>query len=199
MKSDSQLIKPLKPAVFIISLFPLLWLVLLALTEGLGANPIEKTLRYLGRWTLNFLMITLAVSPLHKLTGFTWPVHLRRMLGLFVFFYASLHFTTYVAVDQFFLWDAIIKDVVRHKRIIVGFASYVLLIPLAVTSTNRMVQRLGGKRWQSLHRLVYLAAAGGVIHFLWLVKKDMRAPLIYSGIFILLIGFRAVSGLVRKK
>ena len=191
--------KTLKPVVFIFSLFPLLWLISQALTAGLGANPVEKILHHMGDWALNFLMITLAVSPFQRLTGLTWPLQLRRMIGLFSFFYATLHFITYVAIDQFFAWDAIIVDVIKHKRIIVGFASYTLLVSLAITSTNRMVRRMGFKQWQALHRLIYAAAIGGVIHFLWLVKIDIRRPLVYAGILVLLLGFRVVARLKRDR
>ena len=191
--------KLLKPAVFIVSLFPLLWLILQVFTAGLGANPIEKILHHMGDWTLNFLMITLTISPFQQMTGLTWPLRLRRMIGLFSFFYATLHVLTYVAIDQFFAWDAIIKDIVKHKRIIVGMVSYILLIPMAITSTNRMVQRLGFKRWQDLHRLIYVAALGGVIHFLWMVKIDIRKPLIYIGILVLLLSFRVVVRLVKRE
>jgi len=199
MESDDRFIKLLKPVVFIISLFPLLWLAVQAVTSGFGANPIERMLHHMGDWALNFLMITIAISPLQRLTGLTWPMRLRRMTGLFSFFYATLHVFTYVALDQFFAWGAILEDVIKHKRIIIGFVSYVLLVPLTVTSTNRMVQRIGFKRWQALHRLVYLSAIGGVIHFLWLVKVDIRKPLIYAGILAVLLGFRIVSKLLKKE
>ncbi len=182
----------LKPAVFIISLFPLLWLILQAFTAGLGANPVEKLLHHMGDWALNFLMITLAISPIKEITGLTWLLRLRRMTGLFSFFYASLHLLTYVAIDQYFAWNAIIEDIMKHKRIIIGLASYTLLILLAITSTNHMIQRIGFSRWRSLHRLTYVSATGGVIHYLWLVKKDMRTPLIYAAILVLLFGIRAV-------
>jgi sulfoxide reductase heme-binding subunit YedZ len=158
-----------KPSAFTLSLFPLFWLIGKTLTEGLGANPIEKMLHHMGDWALNFLMITLIISPLGKLTGFSWPMQLRRMMGLFSFFYASLHFVTYIALDQFF-----------------------------VTSTNSMIQKLGFKTWQKLHRFVYAAAAGGILHFLWLVKVDTRSPLIYAGIFAVLMALRIVYPWMRK-
>ncbi|UCF87198.1 MAG: sulfoxide reductase heme-binding subunit YedZ [Nitrospiraceae bacterium] len=187
----------IKPSVFTVSLFPLFWLIGAALTEGLGANPIEKVLHHMGDWALSFLMITLVVSPFGKMTGLSWPIQLRRMMGLFGFFYATLHFMTYIALDQFFDWRAIVEDAVRHKRIIVGFASYILLIPLAVTSTNSMIQKLGFKTWQRLHRLVY-AAAGGILHFLWLVKVDTRRPLIYASVFAVLMALRIVHLWMKK-
>jgi sulfoxide reductase heme-binding subunit YedZ len=193
MQSNNRTSGFLKKLLFLLSFLPLLLLIGQAFTAGLGANPVEKTLHHTGDWALNFLLITLAVSPLHRLTGFTWPVRLRRMTGLFCFFYASLHAITYVALDQFFDWDAILSDIVKHKRIIIGLASYILLIPLVVTSTNRMVKRLGAGLWNYLHSLVYLAAAGGAVHYLWLVKLDIRRPLIYSCILIVLLGVRLLK------
>jgi sulfoxide reductase heme-binding subunit YedZ len=175
MLSHSRKDKFIKVPVFIVSLSPFLLLVFHAATSGLGANPIEKGLHKTGDWALNFLLITLAVSPVNTLTGFHWSVRLRRMLGLFCYFYATLHVATYVGLEHFFDWNAIISDISQHKRILIGLISYIMLIPLALTSTNRMVQKLGGARWRSLHGLVYLASAGGVIHFLWLVKIDILA------------------------
>lgn len=186
-----------KTAIFIISLIPLAWLILQAFTTGLGANPVEKVIHRTGDWALNFLMITLSITPLRHLFGWTWLTRLRRMMGLFSFFYASLHFITYLGIEQALSWKAIVDDVTKHKRIIVGFVSFILLIPLAITSTNRMIKRLGIKRWQSLHRLVYLAAVGGVTHYLWLVKRDMRTPLIYAGVLVVLLGYRVVAGWFR--
>jgi sulfoxide reductase heme-binding subunit YedZ len=198
MHVSNRFQRVLKPSAFTLSLFPLFWLIGKALTGGLGANPIEKVLHHMGDWALNFLMITLIISPLGKLTGFSWPMQLRRMMGLFSFFYASLHFVTYIALDQFFDFGAIVEDAVRHKRIMVGFVSYIFLIPLAVTSTNSMIQKLGFKTWQKLHRFVYAAAAGGILHFLWLVKVDTRSPLIYAGIFAVLMALRIVYPWMRK-
>lgn len=199
MESGYRLNKLLKPAVFIASLLPLSWLVFKGFTSGLGANPIEKTLHHMGDWALNFLMITLALSPLKKLTGFAWPMHIRRMIGLFAFFYATFHVLTYLVADQFFDWDAIIEDIIKHKRIIVGLAGYILMIPLAITSTGKMVQRLGIKRWQALHRMIYLSAICGVIHYLWLVKLDMRTPFIYAAVLSLLLGYRVVLKMIKKE
>jgi len=158
-------------------------------TGNLGANPIEVVTRSTGAWTLIFLLITLAVTPLRKLSGWNGLIKFRRMLGLFAFFYVCLHFTTYIWLDQFFDFAAIVKDVAKRPFITVGFASFVLLIPLAVTSTGGMVRRLG-KRWQQLHRLIYLIAIGGVIHYWWLVKADVRLPLIYGAILAALLCYR---------
>ena len=180
----------IKSVIFVACLIPLARLVWLAFQGNLSANPIEFITRSLGTWTLVFLLITLSVTPLRKLLNQPWLIKLRRMLGLFAFFYASLHFVTYIWLDQFFDLQAIYKDVIKRPFITVGFASFLLLIPLAVTSTNNMVRRLGGKRWQKLHRLVYLIAVGGVVHYWWLVKKDITQPVIYAAVLAILLGYR---------
>jgi sulfoxide reductase heme-binding subunit YedZ len=140
-------------------------------------------------------MITLAAAPLRKLSGWGWPIRYRRMFGLYAFFYASLHFSTYVVLDQFFDWASIVKDIAKRPYITVGFPSFVLLIPLAVTSTNKMVQRLGAKRWMQLHRLVYVIAIAGVVHFWWLVKKDITEPAEFAVVTSVLLGFRVVTAM----
>jgi methionine sulfoxide reductase heme-binding subunit len=165
----------------------------------LGANPIEFITRDLGDWTLIFLMVTLAVTPLRRFTSWAWLIKLRRMLGLFAFFYASLHFITYIWLDQFFDLQDIVKDVIKRPFITVGFAAFLCLIPLAVTSTNAMVKRLGGKRWQVLHRLVYAIATLGVVHYWWLVKKDIREPLLYALILVALLGIRLFWNLQKRQ
>ena len=186
----------LKALVFVVSLTPFLLLAVRGLNSwqgrsfNLGANPIEFITRDLGDWTLIFLMITLAVTPVRRLVGLSWLIKLRRMLGLFAFFYASLHFVTYIWLDQFFDLQDIVKDVIKRPFITVGFLAFVCLIPLAVTSTNGMVRRLGGKRWQLLHRLVYAIGVLGVVHYWWLVKRDIREPLLYAGILVALLGVR---------
>jgi len=180
----------IKVVVFSLCLIPLGHLGWGAFTNNLGANPIEVITRSTGKWTLIFLLITLSVSPLRKVTRLQWLIKFRRMLGLFAFFYICLHFTTYIWLDQFFDLMAIGKDVIKRPFITVGFSSFVLLIPLALTSTRGMIKRLGGRRWQQLHRLIYLSAIGGVVHFLWLVKADLQRPLIYGSILMLLLGFR---------
>ena len=158
--------------------------------RGLGANPIEYITHSTGWWALSFLVVTLCVTPLRRLANLPWLLRLRRMLGLFAFFYASLHFTTYIWLDQFFDVKEIVKDVVKRPFITVGFAAFVLLIPLAATSTNSMVRRLGAKRWQTLHRLVYLIGGLGVIHFWWLVKKDITEPFIFAVLLAALLIIR---------
>ena len=179
-----------KPAIFIAALAPLAFLLWRAAQNDLGANPIETINRFTGDWVLRFLLITLAVTPLRRMFGWNTLLRFRRMLGLFAFFYVCLHFLSYAWLDQFFVFEDIVKDVAKRPYITVGFASFLLLIPLAVTSTNSMIRRLGGKRWQQLHRLVYVIAIGGVIHFLWLVKSDLTQPLIYGAILALLLGIR---------
>ena len=189
----------IKSVIFVACLIPLARLVWLAFQGNLSANPIEFITRSLGTWTLVFLLITLSVTPLRKLLNQPWLIKLRRMLGLFAFFYASLHFVTYIWLDQFFDLQAIYKDVIERPFITVGFASFLLLIPLAVTSTNNMVRRLGGKRWQKLHRLVYLIAIGGVVHYWWLVKKDITQPVIYAAVLAILLGYRIFVYLRKDK
>jgi len=173
----SRLIKPL---VFVAALGPLAYLLLWAWQGRLGANPIETITRSTGLWTLRFMLITLAVTPLRRLTGWNGVISLRRMLGLFAFFYGSLHLLTYVWLDQFFDWAAIVKDVAKRPFITAGFSAYVLLVPLAITSTAGMIRRLGGRTWRRLHRLAYVTAALGVVHYWWLVKADIRPPRNYG-------------------
>jgi len=174
-------------------LLPLLRLIGLGVSGGLGANPIEFITRSTGTWTLVELLVTLSVTPLRRLTGRADLIRYRRMLGLFSFFYACLHFVTYVWLDQFFEPAAIAKDIVKRPFITVGFSAFVLLIPLAATSNYAMMRRLG-RRWQQLHRLVYPIALLGVIHYLWLVKKDMTEPLIYGAVLALLLAMRLPWG-----
>jgi sulfoxide reductase heme-binding subunit YedZ len=184
-------------AVFVLSLVPLALLVGDALTGGLGANPIENITRRTGWWTLTFLMLTLAVTPVRRLTGVGWLIKLRRMLGLYAFFYASLHFAIYIGIDQFFALEYIVEDIMDRPYITVGFAGLVLLVPLALTSTKKMVKRLGGRRWNRLHKAVYLTAAFGVLHFLWLVKADMREPTIFGLILVTLLSYRLAAQRLR--
>lgn len=179
-----------KPLVFLAALAPLALLGWRIAHDALGANPVEAINRFTGDWALRFLLITLAITPLRRLTGFNLLVRWRRMLGLFAFFYATLHITSFVWIDQGFDVDEIIKAVIKRPFITVGFLAFVLLIPLALTSTNAMVRRLGGKRWQQLHRLVYVIGGLAVLHFFWMVKSDIREPLLYAAILLLLLGYR---------
>ncbi len=170
-----------KPLVFLLCLLPAVRLVWLAYNDALGADPIEALLHGSGDWALRFLLITLALSPLRQWTGWGFWLRYRRMLGLYAYFYALGHFLVWLLLDQALMWETIIPDIVKRPYITVGFTALLLLTPLALTSTKRMMQRLG-RRWKKLHRLVYVAAALGVIHFLWLVKADLREPLIYAAI-----------------
>jgi sulfoxide reductase heme-binding subunit YedZ len=180
----------LKIAAFLMALVPLARLTVKALTVGLGANPIEVITRSTGLWTLTFLMITLAITPLRKLLGVPWLIRFRRMAGLFAFFYGSLHLMTYVWLDQFFDVHSMAKDVVKRPFITAGFTAFCMMLPLAATSTAWAIRKLGGKRWQGLHRLVYVAGLAGVIHFWWLVKRDLTQPEIYATVFGALILYR---------
>lgn len=192
----------LKIAVFITCLLPLAFLLwnffgahptdITNWGAGLGANPIEKITHKTGDWTLRFLLITLSITPLRKLLHIPALIKFRRMLGLFAFFYACLHFVTYIWLDKFFNIHEMLADIAKRKFITVGFAAFVLLIPLAVTSTAGWIRRLGGKRWQALHRLIYFSAICGIIHYLWLVKADIRKPLEYGAVLAVLLGYRVV-------
>lgn len=180
-----------KAFVFALCLIPLGHLVHGIVTDSLGANPIEAVTRGLGDWALRLLLITLAVTPLRRLTGLPWLLRLRRMLGLFAFFYATLHMLTYVWLDQFFDWGFILKDIVKRPFITVGFIGFVLLIPLAATSTNAMMRRLG-RNWSRLHKAVYAIGVLAVLHFWWMVKADVREPALYAGILAVLLGLRLI-------
>ena len=187
-----------KPILLILSLTPLGWIIAEHFIRGLGANLIERILHQTGDLALSFLLITLAATPARQITGWTWPLKLRRMAGLFTFFYASLHFLTYVAMERFFSWDIIKKDIMR-PRIITGFVSFLILIPLAITSSDLALLREGIKRWQKFHRLTYLAATAGIIHYLWLVKRDRKMPLVYAAVFAVFIAYRVVHWISRKR
>nr|WP_233451385.1 protein-methionine-sulfoxide reductase heme-binding subunit MsrQ [Paraburkholderia caribensis] len=189
----SRWIIPAKIAVFVAALYPLARIVLFGFTGGLGANPIEFVTRSTGLWTLVFICITLAVTPLRKLTGWNALLRFRRMLGLYAFFYAALHFTTYFWFDKWFDIAAIVKDIGKRPFITVGFAAFVLLVPLAVTSPKAMVRKLG-RRWQTLHRAIYPIAALAILHFWWMKagKHDLILPKIYGAIVIALLGWRVL-------
>ncbi|AME23150.1 MULTISPECIES: protein-methionine-sulfoxide reductase heme-binding subunit MsrQ [Burkholderiaceae] len=186
-------IKPAKVAVFLGGLYPLARIVLLGFTGGLGANPIEFITRSTGLWTLVFLCITLAVTPVRRLTGFNALLRFRRMIGLFAFFYVVLHFTTYIWFDKWFDVFAILKDIAKRPFIMVGFAAFVLLIPLAITSPKAMVRKLG-RRWQTLHKLIYPIAALAILHFWWMKagKHDLILPKIYGAIVVVLLAWRVI-------
>lgn len=189
-------IQAIKTALFILCLLPFLLLVHGAIMDTLGVDPVETLTHETGEWCLRFLLITLCVTPLRRYTGISWLIKLRRMLGLFAFFYACLHFTTYIWLDQFFEWKEILLDIPKRPFITVGFLAFVLMIPLALTSSKLIIQRLG-RHWKSLHQLVYLVAALAVLHFFWVVKADTLEPLIYLIIYLVLMSSRLNSG--RKK
>ena len=176
-----------KLLVFLACLLPAGVLVSSGVTGTLGANPVEAVTHTTGDWTLRFLLLTLAVTPFRWVTGWNVVVRYRPMLGLFAFFYASLHFLTYTVFDHVFALDSILEDVTTRRYVTAGFLGFVLLIPLALTSTQAMIRRLGGRRWRALHRLVYVSAIAGVVHYLWLVKIDVRPPLAYAAILSLLL------------
>ena len=181
----------IKTGLFAVALAPFTALVVSAFTGGLGANPVETITHTTGEWTLRLLLATLAITPLRHLTGWVWLTRLRRMVGLFAFFYLVLHFTTYAVLDASLDLAYVVEDVADRLYITAGFAAFVMLVPLAATSTNAMVRRLGPLRWRKLHRLVYAAAICGALHFLWLVKADLREPLVYAAILAVLLAARA--------
>ena len=180
----------LKVAVFVAALGPAAYLVYGVFAHSLGANPIDAVTDETGTWTLRFLVLTLLVTPLRKWTGWNSLIKFRRMLGLFAFFYGSLHFLTYLVLDQFFDIDAIVADIVKRPFITVGFTAFVLMIPLAATSTAGWIRRLGGKRWNLLHKLAYVSATAGVVHYWWLVKSDISRPARYGAIVAVLLATR---------
>jgi sulfoxide reductase heme-binding subunit YedZ len=185
-----MLIRWLKVVVFISCLLPAARLAWRGYQNALGANPIEVITHSTGDWTLIFLLVTLSITPLRQLLRQPWLIRFRRMFGLFAFFYVSLHFTTYIWLDKFFDLHEILKDVAKRKFITVGFTAFVMLIPLAVTSTAGWIRRLGGKGWRAIHRLIYFSAIAGVIHYLWLVKADKHKPLQYAAVLAILLGYR---------
>ena len=189
----------LKAALFFASLLPLLRLGWLGYFSQLGANPIEFITRSLGTWTLVFLLLTLCVTPLRHLSGWLWLIKLRRMVGLFAFFYALLHFITYIWLDQFFDLNAMVKDVIKRPFITIGFAAFILLLPLAITSNNAMIKKLGGKNWQRIHRLIYIIAILAVLHYWWLVKKDVSQPLVYAVLLGVLLAYRIWFALSKRR
>ena len=198
---NKQRIRVLKIVLFVLCLIPFASLVWRAFEVGgsdLGTNPIEKVQDTLGQWGLRLLLITLAVTPLRDLLDAPWLVQLRRMLGLYVFFYVLMHFLTWFVLDQDMYWSGITTDIARRPFITIGFTALLLLIPLAITSTNAMMRRLG-KRWKTLHRLIYVIAPLGVVHYYWQVKADVREPLIYAAILAALLGWRVYKSRKRPQ
>lgn len=195
MRLSERAIGAVKVLIFLVALVPLVRLLLgiFAFPDWLGANPAEFITRSLGDWALRLLLLTLAVTPLRKVSGWAWLARLRRMLGLYAFFYVVLHVSSYVTFDHVFDIGAIVVDVVKRPFITVGFLSLLLLLPLAVTSTNAMVRRLGARRWRALHRIVYAVAPLAVLHFWWMVKRDITEPVIYALVLAILLGYRLVD------
>ncbi len=188
-----------KLALFLAALIPLARLGWKALHGGLGANPIEVITHSTGDWTLILVLTTLSITPLRRLTRQYWLIGVRRMIGLFAFFYGTVHFLTYIWLDKFFDLHEMLKDIAKRPFITVGFSAFVLLIPLAVTSTAGWIRRLGGKSWQRLHRLIYLTAILGVVHYWWLVKADIRKPEEYAAVLGILLFYRVATWAFEKR
>lgn len=188
----------IKSVVFFLSSLPFILLVKDTIQDQLGANPIETLHFTLGDWALRFLCIGLALTPLKKLLQHSWPIRFRRMMGLFTFFYAAMHFLVYIVLDLSLSWDVFIDEVPQSPYILVGLFTFVLLIPLALTSTKAMQRRLG-RRWIQLHKLVYLAAISAVVHYLWLVKSDFNEALLYAAIIFFLLAFRVFSAFLKQR
>jgi len=187
-----------KALVFVLCLAPLFWLGWRGWNQDLTANPIEFITHFTGDWTLRMIVVTLAVTPLRKLLGLPDLIRFRRMIGLFAFFYGFLHFTTWFFLDKFFAWQEMVKDVYKRPFITAGFAAFVMMVPLALTSTKGWIRRLGGKRWQLLHRLGYFSGIAGVIHYYWLVKSDVRLPLFYGALVGVLLLWRVGAWLAGR-
>lgn len=189
--------RAIRPLLFIAALLPVAWLVWGMLQGTLGANPAETIQLRTGRWALKFLLLTLTVTPVRRLTGWNVVIQYRRMLGLFAFFYASLHFTSYIVLDQFFDWHGILRDIPKRPFILMGTLAFLLMVPLALTSTKGWIRRLG-RRWQVLHRLIYVSAVCAAVHFAWKVKVFSGDPALYAGFVALLLGFRVVWTLRKR-
>jgi len=185
--------KWIKPPVFLVCLVPLANLVWKGFHDLLGANPVQVIEHSTGTWALAGLCITLSITPLRKLTHLNWLIRFRRMFGLFAFFYACLHLTTYIWLDEQFDFAGIIPDVYKRPFITAGFTAWLLMVPLAITSTSGMIRRLGGKRWQWLHRLIYISAIAGAIHYYWLVKSDETVPLRFASVVAILLCYRIIA------
>lgn len=193
MNKEYKLKHIYKPMVFLVCLMPLGWILARGAIGDLGPNGVETVNRFLGDWALRFLLLALAISPMAGLTKWTLVMRFRRMIGLFAYFYVVLHLGNYLVFDQFFDWHEIWADIVKRNFITIGMLSALILTPLAATSTNGMIKRLGGRNWKRLHKLVYLAGIGGVVHFYMMVKADHREPLIYGAILIFLLGYRVIT------
>jgi sulfoxide reductase heme-binding subunit YedZ len=215
MAADRWIRRVAKPIVFAAALLPVTYLMWRAFHGELGANPLEKITHDTGDWTLRFIVMTLAITPVRRLTGQNWLIRFRRMIGLFAFFYGSLHFLIYVIADRFagldfvdgiWTWStaralaaSIWEDIYKRPYITVGFIGFVAMVPLAITSTAGWIRRLGGRRWNRIHRLIYLTGVAGVIHYWWLVKADILHPAIYASLVAILLGLRIIWALKRSR
>ena len=198
--TSSQLTRNvLKPIVFVAALGPLAWLVYNAFWGDLGANPIETITNSTGIWTLRFIVITLTITPARWITKWNPIITFRRMIGLFAFFYGTIHFMIYFVLDRSLMFDGLWEDIVKRPYITVGFTGFVLMIPLALTSTKGWIRRLGGQRWNLVHKLVYVTGVLGVVHYLWKVKLDVTNPLIYGAIVGVLLSVRVVRWLSKRQ
>lgn len=197
MSNDFIIRKVAKPLVFTTSLLPLAWIIWMVVLGdvgiGLNANPVEMVNRYLGDWALRFILITLSITPIVKVTGWTAPMRFRRMVGLFAFAYAFLHLANYIIADQFFNWADIWADIIKRTYITVGVATFVILLALAITSPSIAIKRLGIKRWRMIHRSVYVAGIGAVFHYWMMVKADLTQPIIHAAVLAILLGYRVVK------
>jgi sulfoxide reductase heme-binding subunit YedZ len=191
-RAEAPVRRVLRPALWLLVIVPAIVLVAQLLLDQLGAEPIEALEHASGEWALRLLAASLAVTPLMRLTGWGWMVAQRRFLGLAAFVWAMGHLSVYLVLDQFFDWPAIAEDILKRLYITVGMLAFLLMVPLALTSTKSSIRKLGGKRWNQLHRLVYVSAVAGCVHFLWAVKKDLTEPLLYAGVFALLFVLRVV-------
>jgi sulfoxide reductase heme-binding subunit YedZ len=188
-----------KPILYLSAALPLAWLLFALLTGRVMGDQVKFMQHVTGDTVLTCLMLTLSITPLRRLTGWNEIIRIRRLIGLTAFWYACLHLTTYLVFDQELSFSEIMADIEKHPWVLVGFTAFLCLVPLAITSTNGWVRRLGGKRWQRLHRLVYVAAAAGVLHYLWLVKKDIRYPLLYGLVLLVLLGSRVWLALEKSR
>ncbi len=191
-RAESPLRRLIRPALWLLVIVPAMVLAAQLLLDQLGAEPIEALEHASGKWTLRFLAASLAITPLMRFTGWGWMLAQRRFLGLAAFFWAMGHLSVYIVLDQFFDWPAIAEDILKRIYITLGMLAFVLMIPLALTSTKSSIRKLGGKRWNQLHRLVYVSAIAGCIHFLWAVKKDLTEPMLYASVFVVLFALRFI-------
>ncbi len=191
-RAESPIRRLIRPALWLLVIVPAIVLAAQLLLDQLGAEPIEALEHASGKWTLRFLAASLAITPLMRFTGWGWMLAQRRFLGLAAFFWAMGHLSVYIVLDQFFDWPAIAEDILKRIYITLGMLAFVLMIPLALTSTKSSIRKLGGKRWNQLHRLVYVSAIAGCIHFLWAVKKDLTEPMLYASVFVVLFALRFI-------